>query len=93
MGKEFGTTEWERVIRSWASYLSNVRRVNPVSSLDLAMCKPHHMLLTQQVELTVPKSVITNNPVAVEKLDGKRTRGFQNLGVAFPSTKHDGFHQ
>ena len=68
MGKEFATTEWGRVIRSLESYLPNARWINPVSSLDLAMRRPHQLLLAQQVGLTVPKSIITNNPAAVEKL-------------------------
>ncbi|KAK2572811.1 hypothetical protein P5673_001800 [Acropora cervicornis] len=68
MGKEFVTTEWGRVIRSLESYLPNARWINPVSSLDLAMRRPHQLLLAQQVGLTVPKSIITNNPAAVEKL-------------------------
>lgn len=68
MGKEFATTEWGRVILSLESYLPNARWINPVSSLDLAMRRPHQLLLAQQVGLTVPKSIITNNPAAVEKL-------------------------
>lgn len=86
MGKEFATTEWGRVIRSLESYLPNARWVNPVSSLDLAMSKPHQLLLAQQVGLTVPKSIITNNPAAVKKLFDEVENGrvvFKTLGRLF----------
>ena len=84
MGKEFALTEWRKVIRSLESYLSNARWVNPVSSLDLAMRSPHQLLLAQQVGLTVPKTVITNSPVAVEKLFDE----VENGRVIFKTLEH-----
>jgi len=65
---DFATQEWKRVIRSLESYLSHARWLNTLDALDMADCKPHQLLLAQQVGLTVPKTAITNNPEAVEKL-------------------------
>ena len=42
--------------------------MNRLDALSLANRKPYQLLLAQQVGLTVPKTVITNNPAAVEKL-------------------------
>ena len=42
--------------------------MNHLDALSLANRKPYQLLLAQQVGLTVPKTVITNNPAAVEKL-------------------------
>ena len=56
------------MIRSLESYVSHARWLNPLDVLDMAECKPHQLLLAQQVGLTVPKTAITNNPEAVEKL-------------------------
>ena len=56
------------VIRSLPSYLSHARWLNPLASSELLNCKPHQLRLAQQVGLTVPRTTITNNPAAVEKI-------------------------
>ena len=56
------------MIRSLESYLSHARWVNPLDAMHMANCKPHQLRLAQEVGLTVPKTAITNNPAAVEKL-------------------------
>ena len=61
--------------RSLQSYLSHARWVNPLDAMDLVYHKPNQLLLAQQVGLTVPKTVITNNPTAVEKLFDEAANG------------------
>lgn len=56
------------MIRSLESYLSNACWLNPLAVSELLNCKPHQLRLAQQVGLTVPRTTITNNPAAVEKL-------------------------
>ena len=56
------------MIRLLESYLSHARWVNPLDAMQMANCKPHQLRLAQEVGLTVPKTAITNNPAAVEKL-------------------------
>ena len=68
IAKDFALKEWKSVIRSLASYLSHVRWLNPLAASELLNCKPHQLRLAQQVGLTVPKTTITNNPAAVEKI-------------------------
>lgn len=68
IAKDFALKEWKTVIRSLQSYLSNARWLNPLAVSELLNCKPHQLRLAQQVGLTVPRTTITNNPVAVEKL-------------------------
>ena len=68
IAKDFALKEWKSVIRSLASYLSHARWLNPLAASELLNCKPHQLRLAQQVGLTVPKTTITNNPAAVEKI-------------------------
>lgn len=49
--------------------------MNSLASLDKVFRKPLQMLLAQQAGLTVPKTVITNNPAAVEKLFDESDNG------------------
>lgn len=76
IAKDFKLREWQSVLRSLASYLPHARWVNPLEATELLDCKPYQLNLAQQVGLTVPKTAITNNPTAVEKLfdevDNKR---------------------
>ena len=64
------------VLRSLSMYLSHARWMNPLTpQVDLLNCKPSQLRLAQQVGLTVPKTTITNNPPAVEKLFSKVENG------------------
>ena len=42
---------------------------------QLSKCMPYQLLLAQQVGLTVPRTTITNNPAAVEKILDKADHG------------------
>jgi len=66
--RDFASKEWGTVLRSLRSYLSHARWLNPMAGSQLLNCKPYQLRLAQQVGLTVPKTCITNNPVAVEKI-------------------------
>jgi len=66
--RDFADKEWGMVLRSLRSYLSHARWLNPMAGAQLLNCKPYQLRLAQQVGLTVPKTCITNNPVAVEKI-------------------------
>lgn len=68
IAKDFAMKEWKSVIRSLASYLPDVRWLNPLATSELLNCKPYQLRLAQQVGLTVPQTIITNNPTAVGKL-------------------------
>ena len=63
------------VLRSLRSYLSHARWLNPMAGSQLLNCKPYQLRLAQQVGLTVPKTCITNNPAAVEKIFDKVHHG------------------
>ena len=56
------------MVRSLPSYLSHARWLNPLPASELLNCKPHQLRLAQQVGLTVPRTTITNNPAAVNKI-------------------------
>ena len=72
----FVSKEWMSVLRSLSMYLSHARWINPLTpQVDLLNCKPSQLRLAQQVGLTVPKTTITNNPPAVEKLFSKVENG------------------
>ena len=72
----FVSKEWMSVLRSLSMYLSHARWMNPLTpQVDLLNCKPSQLRLAQQVGLTVPKTTITNNPPAVEKLFSKVENG------------------
>lgn len=68
IAKDFALKEWKSVIRSLASYLPDARWLNPLATSELLNCKPYQLRLAQQVGLTVPQTIITNNPTAVGKL-------------------------
>ena len=68
IAKDFAMKEWKSVIRSLASYLPDARWLNPLATSELLNCKPYQLRLAQQVGLTVPQTIITNNPTAVGKL-------------------------
>lgn len=68
IAKDFALKEWKSVIRSLESYLPDARWLNPMAASELLNCKPHQLRLAQQVGLTVPQTIITNNPSAVGKL-------------------------
>ena len=62
-------------MRSLESYLSHARWLNPMAGSQLSKCMPYQLLLAQQVGLTVPRTTITNNPAAVEKILDKADHG------------------
>ena len=68
IAKDFALKEWKSVIRSLASYLSHARWLNPLAASELLNCKPHQLRLAHKVGMTVPRTTITNNPTAVEKI-------------------------
>ena len=68
ISKDFALKEWKSVIRSLASYLPDARWLNPLATSELLNCKPYQLRLAQQVGLTVPQTIITNNPTTVGKL-------------------------
>ena len=68
IAKDFALKEWKSVIRSLASYLPHARWLNPLAASELLNCKPHQLKLAQQVGLSVPVTIITNNSAAVKDL-------------------------
>lgn len=77
------------MIRSLASYLSHARWLNPLAALELLDCKPYQLRLAQQVGLTVPRTTISNNPAAVERIFNEVDHGrvvFKSLTPLFLPT-------
>ena len=56
------------MLRSLASYLSHARWMNPLAGSQLRRCKPYQLRLALQVGMTVPRTTITNNPAAVQRI-------------------------
>jgi len=89
IAKDFARKEWKSVIRSLASYLSHARWLNPLAALELLDCKPYQLRLAQQVGLTVPRTTISNNPAAVERIFNEVDHGrvvFKSLTPLFLPT-------
>jgi len=68
IAKDFAVREWGQVLRSLASYLSHARWMNPLAGSQLRRCKPYQLRLALQVGMTVPRTTITNNPAAVQRI-------------------------
>lgn len=72
--EDFSTKEWGAVLSSLATFLSHARWLNPMSRSTLVNCKPYQLRLAQEVGLTVPKTTVTNNAEAVERLFAEEGR-------------------
>ena len=68
IAQDFALNEWKSVVRSLESFFPDVPWLNPLGPLDLIKCKPYQLWLAQQVGLTVPRTTITNNPAAAQRI-------------------------
>ena len=81
--REFVTSEWEHFLGSLEAVIP-ARWVNPPAASRVAARKVHQAVAAREVGLSVPRTVVTNDPEAVRTLAAEGTPLiYKRLGTAF----------
>ena len=68
VGQDFSQKEWQFVLHSLPSILTNAKWVNPIANQNRAAMKPYQLFQAHNIGMKIPDTKITNNPSSASKL-------------------------